>query len=79
MFARILLVTFVVALTVAVAARTSGGAGPEQRYVVRPHDTLWSIAASNYAGDPRDAVWRIQRRNHLDGALITPGQVLRLP
>jgi nucleoid-associated protein YgaU len=78
-FARLLIVTLFVALAVAVAARTSGGAGPEVGYVVKPHDTLWSIAASNYGGDPRDAVWRIERRNHLDGALITPGQILRLP
>lgn len=79
MFARALLIAFVVALAVAVTARTSGGAGAEQRYVVRPHDTLWAIAAAHYGGDPRDAVWRIQRRNGLRGALIAPGQVLRLP
>lgn len=79
MFARALLIAFVVALAVAVTARTSGGAGAEQRYVVRPHDTLWAIAAAHYGGDPRGAVWRIQRRNGLRGALIAPGQVLRLP
>jgi nucleoid-associated protein YgaU len=79
MFARILLIAFALALVVAVSARTSDSADPEQRYVVKRYDTLWSIATSHYAGDPREAVWRIERRNRLSGATITPGQVLRLP
>ena len=79
MFAKTLLVAFVLALAVAVSARTSDSAGPEQRYVVKPYDTLWSIATSHYAGDPREAVWEIQQRNGLAGAAIAPGQVLRLP
>lgn len=78
-FAKILLVAFVLALAVAVSARTSGSAGPEQRYVVKRYDTLWSIATSHYAGDPREAVWKIEQRNGLSGATITPGEVLRLP
>ena len=79
MFAKMLLVAFALALVVAVSARTSDSAGPEQRYVVKRYDTLWSIATSHYAGDPREAVWRIERRNDLSGPTITPGQVLRLP
>ena len=79
MFAKTLLVAFVLALAVAVTARTSDSAGPEQPYVVKPYDTLWSIATTHYAGDPREAVWQIQERNGLSGATITPGQVLRLP
>jgi nucleoid-associated protein YgaU len=79
MFAKMLLVAFALALVVAVSARTSDSAGPEQRYVVKRYDTLWSIATSHYAGDPREAVWRIERRNDLSGSTITPGQVLRLP
>jgi nucleoid-associated protein YgaU len=79
MFAKMLLIAFVLAMAVAVSARTSDSAGPEQRYVVKRYDTLWSIATSHYAGDPREAVWRIERRNGLSGATITPGQVLRLP
>ena len=79
MFAKTLLVAFVLALAVAVSARTSDSAGPEQRYVVKPYDTLWSIATSHYSGDPREVVWEIQERNRLPGATITPGQVLRLP
>lgn len=79
MFAKTLLVAFALALVVAVSARTGDSAGPEQRYVVKPYDTLWSIATSHYAGDPRAAVWSIEQRNDLEGATITPGQVLRLP
>lgn len=79
MFAKMLLIAFVLALAVAVSARTSDSAGPEERYVVKRYDTLWSIATSRYGGDPREAVWRIQQRNGLEGAAIMPGQVLRLP
>ena len=42
-------------------------------------DTLWSIAAAHYRGDPRQAVWRLRRENDLGGAGLRPGQVLRLP
>jgi LysM repeat protein len=61
------------------AARPSSGAGPERTYTVRSGDTLWSIASSRYGGDPRAAVWEIQQRNHLDGGVLVPGTVLRLP
>jgi hypothetical protein len=47
--------------------------------VVEPYDTLWTIAASHYAGDARDAVWRIEQRNHLSGGTLHPGQTLVLP
>jgi nucleoid-associated protein YgaU len=79
MFAKTLLIAFVLAMLVAVTARTSDSAGPEQSYVVKRYDTLWSIATTHYAGDPREAVWQIQERNRLAGATIAPGQVLRLP
>ena len=79
MFAKTLLIIFVLAMVVAVTARTSDSAGPEQSYVVKRYDTLWSIATTHYAGDPREAVWQIQERNRLAGATIAPGQVLRLP
>jgi nucleoid-associated protein YgaU len=79
MFAKTLLIAFALALVVAVTARTSDSAGPEGRYIVKRYDTLWSIATTHYAGDPREAVWEIQERNRLPGATITPGQVLRLP
>jgi nucleoid-associated protein YgaU len=79
MFAKTLLIVFVLAMVVAVTARTSDSAGPEQSYVVKRYDTLWSIATTHYAGDPREAVWQIQERNRLAGATIAPGQMLRLP
>jgi hypothetical protein len=46
---------------------------------VLPAQTLWSIAAAHYGGDVRDAVWRIERANHLHGADIRAGQRLVLP
>ena len=80
MFVRLGLV-FLVALVLwaAYAVRPSEGADPERTYVVKPADTLWSIAVSHYAGDPRAAVWELRERNGLDGSLIRPGQRLVLP
>jgi len=60
-------------------ARVSRGAGPERTYVVKPTDTLWTIAAHTYAGDVREGVWKLQERNHLHSATIQPGQKLLLP
>ena len=79
MFVRVVLLFAALALVVAVAARQSSGAGHPQKYRVRAGDTLWGIATAHYAGDTRDAVWRIERRNHLAGAALAPGQVLVLP
>ena len=79
MFVRILVLLLAAVLAVAVAARRSSGAAPAERYVVHPGDTLWSIAQSHYAGDPRDAIAKIQLRNALTGPSIRPGQRLVLP
>jgi nucleoid-associated protein YgaU len=79
MFVRVILLFAAAALVVAVAARQSSGAGHPQNYRVQPGDTLWSIATAHYAGDPREAVWRMERRNHLPSATIEPGQMLVLP
>jgi LysM repeat protein len=79
MFLRVVMVVFAVALLVGYFARPSGGAGHETRYVVRPTDTLWSIATKRYAGDPREGIWELQQRNHLGGTTLSPGQVLVLP
>ncbi|MGH3017863.1 MAG: LysM peptidoglycan-binding domain-containing protein [Gaiellaceae bacterium] len=79
MFAKTLLIALALVLVVAVSARTSDSARPEQRYVVKRYDTVWSIATTYYAGDPREAVWKIEQRNGLSGSTIMPGQVLRLP
>jgi LysM repeat protein len=79
MFGKILLIAALALIAWAALARASHGAGPEQRYVVEPGDTLWTIATTHYAGDPRDAIYRIDRRNHLGGSVIVPGQRLVLP
>jgi LysM repeat protein len=78
-FGRIVIVVLVALFLWAVLARDTG-AGPHQRYHrVEPGDTLWSIALANYAGDPREGVWKLQRRNGLSTATIVPGQRLALP
>lgn len=79
MFGKLVIVLALAALAVGLAARSSHGAGPERTYVVRPTDTLWAIAARSYAGDVREGVWKLEQRNHLRSATITPGQVLVLP
>jgi hypothetical protein len=79
MFARVLLVLLAAVVLWAVLARSSAATGPERRYVVRPTDTLWSIAERHYAGDPRAGVWELQQRNGLRSTVITPGEVLVLP
>ena len=79
MFPRLVVIALVSVIAWAGFARPSTGAAPEQTYVVRPADTLWTIATRHYAGDPREAVWRLRERNGLDGALLVPGQRLVLP
>ena len=79
MFGKFLLILLLTAFAVGLVARTSHGAGPERAYVVKPTDTLWSIAVSNYAGDTREGVWKLQQRNHLRTATLRPGQVIVLP
>jgi LysM repeat protein len=79
MFGKILLISVLALIAWAVVARASHGAGPEVRYTVKPGDTLWAIAAEHYAGDPRDAIYRIDQKNHLHGSVIVPGQTLLLP
>jgi LysM repeat protein len=78
-FVRIIVLVALAVFLWAVFARDSGASGPERRYVVRPGDTLWSIAERTYAGDPREGVWKLQRRNELAGVTIVPGQRLALP
>jgi len=80
MFVRIALIVVVATfLGWSVATRSVESAGQAQVYVVQPGDTLWSIVSERYAGDPREGVWKLQRRNELLGTTISPGQKLVLP
>ena len=80
MFVRISFVTLlVIVLAWSVLTRVSEGAGAGAAYRVQAGDTLWSVAARHYSGDPRRGVWAIQRENGLAGSGLTPGQVLVLP
>jgi LysM repeat protein len=79
MFARIAVVVLVLTLAWAVVARAGSAAEPERAYVVKPGDTVWSIAAERYGGDPRGGVWKIQKRNGLRNGVIRSGQLLVLP
>jgi nucleoid-associated protein YgaU len=79
MFVRIGILVALAVLVWSVAARSSDAHGNRQVITVRPYDTLWSIAERRYGGDVRDAVWRIERANHLPGADIRAGQRLVLP
>lgn len=80
MFVRIALIALIATfLGWSVATRSVESAGKAQVYVVQPGDTLWSIAAGRYAGDTREGVWKLERRNHLPGTTISPGQKLVLP
>jgi nucleoid-associated protein YgaU len=62
-----------------IVARPSGAHGPKVVYRVKPYDTLWTIAQAHYGGDVRNAIWQIQRANHLGRSEIAPGQKLVLP
>jgi LysM repeat protein len=79
MFARIVLALGVAVFVWSALVRPAGSHPAKQVYVVQPYDTLWQIAASSYAGDTRDAVYRIQQANHLSGATLRAGQTLVLP
>jgi LysM repeat protein len=80
MFVRILLTAFLITvLAWSVLARGSEGAGAGEPYRVRPGDTLWSIAAEHYNGDPRQGVWRLRRENGLAASALEPGQVIVIP
>jgi len=79
MFGKLATLLCAAALAVGLVAHSSSGAGPKQTYVVRPGDTLWSVAQRTYSGDPRQGIWEIEKRNHLRGATIVPGEKLVVP
>lgn len=79
MFVKLLGATLIALVIWAVAAHSSNSAGKPQVYVVKPYDTLWSIASRHYGGDPRDAIYRLQQRNGLSSTVVRPGDRLVLP
>jgi len=79
MFVKILLIAGSALLIWSAIPRPSGAHGHKVTYRVRAYDTLWTIAADHYSGDVRGAVWQIETANHLQGATISPGQLIVLP
>jgi LysM repeat protein len=79
MFVRIFLIVGIAVLVWSAVAHSSQAHGAKQVVTVKPNDTLWSIAERRYGGDVRDAIWRIQRANHLSSADVSVGQKLVLP
>jgi LysM repeat protein len=79
MFGKVLMFSALALIAWMFVARASQGAGPTIRYTVKPGDTLWSIASTHYAGDPRDAIYRIAKRNDVANGVIVPGERLVLP
>lgn len=79
MFVRIIAVAALAFILWATFARSSNAIGPERAYRVQPADTLWSIAVTQLHGDPREGIYELQERNHLQGTTIVPGQTLVLP
>lgn len=60
------------------AARTSPSREGAAVVTVQPGDSLWSLATRIAPGrDPRAEVAALQRINHLSGAELLPGQLLR--
>jgi nucleoid-associated protein YgaU len=79
MFVRILIIVGMAVLVWSAMARSSNAHGAKQVVTVRAYETLWSIAEQHYAGDVRDAVWQIEKANHLRSADVRVGQTLVLP
>jgi LysM repeat protein len=62
----------------AVPAVPPQGQQSELRYLVKPGDTLWDIAASNY-DDVGKGMQAIRRRNGLKRQKVLAGEVLVIP
>ncbi len=79
MFVRMIIFLGMAVFVWSALVRPAGSHGPRQVHVVAPYETLWSIASASYAGDPRDAIYRIQQANDLGGSTLHAGQRLILP
>jgi hypothetical protein len=79
MFVRITILLVVFAAIWSGLAHASGS-GQSGSYVVKPGDTLWSIASRTYRGDVRKGVWDLEQRNGLgESAILVPGERLVVP
>jgi hypothetical protein len=79
MFGRVVIVLLAAVLLWVVLARDTGAGSTPRTHVVRPGETLWSIAVATRGGDPREGVWLLRERNGLETSTIVPGQRLVLP
>lgn len=85
----VVLLTAIVVLMILLLANAVGASGSEATdgpvehgsHLVVAGDTLWDIAAEHTTPgeDVRRVVFEIQRLNDLEGSMIHPGQVLRVP
>lgn len=70
-------------ISISIASRTYAKNLPKfsyQEYEVYDGDTLWSIAVQcDIEQDIRETIYNIRKTNHLDTALIYPGQKLLVP
>jgi len=78
-FGRVVIVVLAAVLLWAGLARDTGASGTPQHHRVRAGETLWTIAAARYGGDPRAGVWKLQQANGLASSTIVPGQRLLIP
>ena len=70
----------IVAVLMLTMAPTSSGAGKPAHHLVKPGETLWSIASTHYhTSDPRQDIYQIEQANSLTDGSIVPGQVIVLP
>ena len=74
-------VLMLAAVLVVATGRLAYGSAPAKTdsVVVTSGDTVWSIAATYYPGDPRPHVEAILQANHLTSPLLMPGQALLIP
>ena len=80
MFPRFVTVVLLLVALWGGLAHASGASGNSGTYVVKPGDTLWSIAHRYYGGDLRRGVWDLEQRNDLGrSVLLIPGQRLIVP
>lgn len=77
----VLLAAFIIGLSAAPRIVSYSMSEPSyETMVVRPGDTLWSIARRIQPGmDPRKTVYEIKKLNELQSVNLRPGQTLMIP